>query len=244
MDRCWQQRVRIQAGPPKAIIAPHAGMIYSGPIAASAYATLAPVADSIRRVVLLGPSHHYGFDGFAIPAASRWATPLGEVPLDGAALANLALRPDVQVSDAVHQREHSLEIHLPFLQRSLGAFRLIPVAVGRVQPDAGGGLLRELWGGHETLIVISSDLSHFLDQQAAQAIDRRTSDTIEAMDARGALDVDACGRHPIACLLAEAQRRGMRMRTVDLRTSADTAGDPQRVVGYGSYLFWPGDEAS
>ncbi len=244
LDRCWAARQMVDLPPPKAMIAPHAGMVYSGPIAATAYSTLEPVAERIRRVVLLGPSHHFGFEGFAIPAARRWATPLGDVPLDGAAMAMLATRSDVQVSDPAHAREHCLEIHLPFLQRVLGSFELVPIAVGQVEPQAGGELLRDLWGGPETLIVVSSDLSHFFDQQTAQQVDRSTTLAIEAMGAHAVLQADACGRHPIACLLAEASRRGMTMKTVDVRTSADTAGDPDRVVGYGSYLFWPHDEVS
>lgn len=244
LDACWQQRVALDVAPPKALIAPHAGLIYSGPIAASAYATLAPAAATIRRVVLLGPSHHFGFSGFAIPTASAWATPLGEVPLDGAALASIAGREDVLSSDRAHAPEHSLEVHLPFLQRTLTDFELVPVAVGEVTPTAGGELLSALWGGDETLIVISSDLSHFFDQATAQAADRRTTARIEALDAEGILNSDACGRYPIACLLRVARSRGMAMQTVDLRTSADTAGDPSRVVGYGSYLFWSAQEVA
>lgn len=244
LDGCWATRVALEVPAPKALIAPHAGLVYSGPIAASAYATLAPAAARIRRVVLLGPSHHFGFSGFAIPTASAWATPLGEVPLDVGALAMAATRKDVQRSDQAHATEHSLEIQLPFLQRVLGEFSVVPVAVGQTTPEAGAELLKGLWGGDETLIVISSDLSHFLAQDAANETDRQTTALIEALDAQGALGADACGRYPVACLLHEARRRGMHMRTVDLRTSADTAGDPDRVVGYGSYLFWSADEVA
>ncbi len=238
LDRCWQARVELSVRPPKAMIAPHAGIVYSGPIAATAYATLEPVADAITRVVLLGPSHHFGFAGFAVPSVDAWQSPLGQVPLDRAALQRLALRDDVTVSDGAHAPEHSLEIHLPFMQRVLGAFRLIPVVVGAIEPAQGAALLAEVWGGPETVVIISSDLSHFLPQAQAIAVDSETTAVIEAMDADGALSADACGRYPISGLLAEAGRRSMTMRTVDVRTSADTAGEPGRVVGYGSYLFW------
>ncbi len=221
------------------MIAPHAGMVYSGPIAATAYATIEPFAAQIERVVLLGPSHHYGFEGFAIPAAETWATPLGSVDIDQETLRRLAAREDVVVSDQAHAPEHSLEIHLPFLQHVLTRFSLVPVAVGRIEPQAGAALLRSVWGGEETLIVISSDLSHFFDQETATAVDRETTRTIEAMDADAMLSADACGRYPISGLLAEARHRDMTMQTADVRTSADTAGDATRVVGYGSYLFWP-----
>ena len=244
LDACWASRVVLDVAPPKALIAPHAGLIYSGPIAATAYATLAPAAARVRRVVLLGPSHHFGFSGFAIPTANVWATPLGEVALDRDALASVAGRKDMLSSDRAHAPEHSLEVQLPFLQRVLADFVLVPIAVGEVTPSAGGELLAALWGGDETLIVISSDLSHFFDQATAQATDRQTTERIEALDADGILHSDACGRYPIACLLSEAQRRAMTMQTVDLRTSADTAGDPSRVVGYGSYLFWSKHEVA
>ena len=241
LQRCWQDRRTLDVPPPKAMIAPHAGMIYSGPIAATAYATLQPFAPRIERVVLLGPSHHYGFEGFAIPAAETWSTPLGEVDIDQETLRQLAAREDVVVSDQAHAPEHSLEIQLPFLQHVLTTFSLVPVAVGRIDPEAGASLLRTVWGGDETLIVISSDLSHFFDQETAQTVDRQTTRTIEAMDADAMLAEDACGRYPISGLLAEARRRNMSMQTADIRTSADTAGDPSRVVGYGSYLFWAPD---
>jgi MEMO1 family protein len=239
LDDCWRKRVTLDVAVPKAMIAPHAGLVYSGPIAATAYATLAQRASQITRVVLLGPSHHFGFEGFAVPAVDAWATPLGIVRLDRQALGALATRTDVATSDQAHAPEHSLEVHLPFLQRTLPNFSLVPVAVGRTTPDAGAELLAQLWGGDETLIVISSDLSHFFEQQVAQAVDAQTTAVIESLDADAVLNADACGRYPIAGLLAEAKRRQMTMRTVDTRTSADTAGDPSRVVGYGSYLFWP-----
>lgn len=244
LDRCWLARVPADVPPPKALIAPHAGLIYSGPIAASAYATLEPDAARISRVVLLGPSHHFGFRGFVVPEADAWRTPLGTVLLDRAGLATLARRPDVQVSDQAHRPEHCLEVHLPFLQRVLGDFSLLPVAVGQVAASDGAELLRSVWGGSETRVVISSDLSHFFDHDTACAVDARTTAAIETLDVAAAMAADACGRVPVACLLAEARRRKMRVKTLDVRTSAQTAGDPGRVVGYGSYLLWEHEEVS
>jgi len=240
LDRVWRNRVALDVPAPKAMIAPHAGIIYSGPIAATAYASVEAAADRIKRVVLLGPSHHFGFRGFVVPTVDAWRTPLGDIPLDRPTLDRIAARPDVMASDRAHGPEHSLEIHLPFMQRALGDFELVPVAVGVIEVQQGASLLRSIWGGDETLIVISSDLSHFFAQDHAKQVDASTTAVIEAMDADAMLDADACGRYPICGLLAEAKRRDMTMATVDVRTSADTAGDPLRVVGYGSYLFWPG----
>lgn len=241
LDRSWAARQPLDVPPPKAMIAPHAGIVYSGPIAATAYASVEQAAAQIERVVLLGPSHHFGLHGFAIPSVTAFRTPLGEVELDSATLQRLARRPDVTVSDSIHGPEHSLEIQLPFMQRALGVFQLVPVVVGGVNAASCASLLADVWGGAETLVVISSDLSHFLTQASATAHDAQTTRIIEELDADAVLSADACGRHPIAGLLLQARRRGMTMRTVDVRTSADTAGDPSRVVGYGSYLFWEAD---
>ena len=238
VDASFAARVAVTGPAPKALIAPHAGLVYSGPVAATAYATLAQDAASIRRIVLLGPSHHFGFEGFVVPEADTWRTPLGDVRLDTEALAELRQRPDVQSSDAAHAPEHSLEVHLPFLQRVCGAFTVVPVLVGHIDAAQGASLLRQVWGGPETRVVISSDLSHFFALPEARRVDAETTATITALDSDAMLDADACGRYPVAGLLREAQRRGMRVEAVDTRTSADTAGDPSRVVGYGSYLFW------
>ena len=225
------------AGPaPKAIIAPHAGYIYSGPIAASIYARLAPLRGRVRRVVLAGPAHRVYVDGAAIPSAAAFASPLGDVTLDTQALDAVRGLPFVHVSDAAHAREHSLEVHLPFLQSVLGRFRLVPIVVGDASPDEMAALFDALWGGEETLIVVSSDLSHYLPYGAAQARDGDTARAILAMEAT--LDPqEACGSHPINGLLRTARRRGMRCEVVDLRNSGDTAGDRSRVVGYGAFAF-------
>jgi len=223
---------------PKALIAPHAGYQYSGPIAASAYAQLAPIAARIRRVLLLGPAHRLPFRGLAYPGADRFLTPLGAVPLDREALAGLADLPQVLCLDAAFEGEHCLEVQLPFLQRVLGDFRLVPLIVGAVEPQAVAQVIDRLWGGDETLIVISSDLSHYLDYATATRVDRETTRAIEQLEPAGLDHHGACGATPVAGLLVAARRRGMQVRTLDLRNSGDTAGTRDRVVGYGAYVVF------
>jgi AmmeMemoRadiSam system protein B len=221
---------------PKAIIAPHAGYMYSGAIAGSIYARLAPLAGKVRRVVLAGPAHRVYVAGAAIPSVEAFASPLGAVSLDTAAIANLRALPFVEVCDAAHGREHSLEVHLPFLQSVLGSFSLVPVVVGDASPEQMALLLDTLWGGPETLIVVSSDLSHYLPYDAARGRDRDTARAIVALEATLVPD-EACGAAPINGLLRAARRRGMKAELVDLRNSGDTAGDRNRVVGYGAFAF-------
>jgi AmmeMemoRadiSam system protein B len=221
---------------PKAIIAPHAGYMYSGAIAASIYARLAPLAGQVTRVVLAGPAHRVYVAGAAIPSTEAFASPLGAVRLDTAAIARLRPLPFVEVSDAAHAREHSLEVHLPFLQSVLGSFSLVPIVVGDARPDEMALLLDTLWGGPETLIVVSSDLSHYLPYDAARGRDRDTARAIVALEATLVPD-EACGAAPINGLLRAARRRGMKAELVDLRNSGDTAGDRSRVVGYGAFAF-------
>jgi hypothetical protein len=225
------------AAPPKALIVPHAGTIYSGPIAASAYARLRPLRGAIRRVVLLGPAHRVFLRGLAAPRAEAFSTPLGVVPVDRAALAALADLPQVAVSDAPHEGEHSLEVQLPFLQRVLGDFALVPLAVGEASAAEVVAVLERLWGGPETLLVVSSDLSHYHDYATARRLDRATCAAIEALDAGGLGPDSACGRVPVRGLLAAARARGLAAETLDLRSSGDTAGDRDRVVGYGAWAF-------
>ncbi len=227
------------AGPaPKALIVPHAGYIYSGPVAASAYARLAPAQGRISRVVLLGPAHRLPFRGFALSSAKAFRTPLGDVPIDAAA-ARLGAVPLVRMLDDAHAGEHSLEVHLPFLQRTLAPFVVLPIVVGDADGDAVAVLLDAVWGGPETLIVISSDLSHYYDYAAAKRRDAETAAAIERLDGE-ALDEDsACGRIPIRGLLAVARRRGLICRRLDLRNSGDTAGPRDQVVGYGAWGFLP-----
>ncbi len=224
------------AGAPKALIVPHAGYVYSGPVAASAYALLAPVRASIRRVVLFGPTHRVPVRGLAVPSVAAFATPLGIVPLDRAAIAEAMQLPQVKAADGPHALEHSLEVQLPFLQAALDDFSLVPFAVG----DASGGEVAEvmelLWGGDETLIVVSSDLSHYHLYADAQRIDRRTVDSILALHALGSHE-QACGATPVNGLVEVARRRGLQPTLLDLRNSGDTAGDKSRVVGYAAFAF-------
>jgi MEMO1 family protein len=225
---------------PKAIIAPHAGYLYSGPIAASAYALLAPMAPKIRRVVLLGPSHFVPFRGLALPDVDAFATPLGEIRLDADAVESVRSLPQVSVLDAAHTSEHSLEVQLPFLQMVLGDFTLVPLAVGDALPEDVAEVLEWLWGGDETLVVISSDLSHYHPYGQAVAIDLETTEAIERLDGRYLTGEHACGCFPIRGLLHLAKRRGLRVQTIDRRNSGDTAGDRERVVGYGAWAFSEG----
>lgn len=223
---------------PKALIVPHAGYIYSGPTAAAGYAQLrGALAGRIRRVVLLGPVHRVPVRGLALPEATAFATPLGEIPLDTVAMSELAGLPQVTVSAAAHAAEHSLEVHLPFLQAVLGDFSLLPLAVGDASTDEVAGVLERVWGGPETLIVISSDLSHFLSYTDARRIDRATVQHILAL--RPDLDhQQACGATPVNGLLAYAARHALQPELLDLRNSGDTAGDRSRVVGYVSVAFF------
>lgn len=221
---------------PKAIIAPHAGYVYSGPVAASAYAPLAARRGSIRRVVLLGPAHCVAFRGLAASRALSFATPLGEVPVDTEAMARLRDLPQVRVLESAHAEEHSLEVHLPFLQETLGSFTLVPLVVGDAEPEEVAEVLERLWGGPETLVVISSDLSHYEDYATAQALDRATSDAIERLRLEDIGEGDACGRNAVRGLLLVARRKGLGARTIDLRNSGDTSGGRDRVVGYGAYV--------
>jgi MEMO1 family protein len=225
------------APPPKAIIAPHAGYVYSAPIAASAYAALLPVRDRIRRVVLLGPAHRVGFHGLAGAGADVFETPLGAVPVDQEALAAIADLPQVMVLDAAHAQEHSLEVHLPFLQLLFRDFAVVPLVVGTASAAEVGEVLERLWGGDETLIVISSDLSHYHDYETARQIDEATSHAIEQLRYDDLDYESACGRVPVSGLLYVARKRGLTAHTLDVRNSGDTAGPRDRVVGYGAYAF-------
>jgi len=222
---------------PKAIIAPHAGYVYSGPIAASAYAQFIPARDRIQRIILLGPSHYVAVSGLATSSAVAFATPLGVVPLDLEAIRRLHSLPQVLQMDEVHAMEHSLEVQLPFLQTVLGDFTLVPLAVGEMEPKDIAEVIEVLWGGPETRIVVSSDLSHYQDIQTATRLDCATAKAIEALKPNDVGDERACGRTPIRGLLHVARRHGLHARTLDLRTSGDTAGPRDRVVGYGAFVF-------
>jgi MEMO1 family protein len=222
---------------PKALIAPHAGYIYSGPIAASAYARLAPARGRIKRVVLLGPAHRVAVDGLVLPGALGLQTPLGIVPLDREAIRLIASLPQVSESCEAHAREHCLEVHLPFLQAVLGMFGVVPLVVGLASTEEVAEVLERLWGGDETLIVVSSDLSHYLGYEQAQATDRETTRTI-LLRRPQLTHHQACGATPVNGLLQVALRRGLKPELFDLRNSGDTAGDHSRVVGYASIGFF------
>ena len=224
---------------PKALIAPHAGYIYSGPIAATGYIRLTPARERITRVVLLGPSHFVGFHGLAADSAEGWQTPLGIVPIDRPVVERLINARLIGVLDAAHAREHSLEVQIPFLQVALGEFALVPIVAGDAS-QAVAALLEAVWAGPETLIVVSTDLSHYLDYRSCQKTDRQTADAIERLDPSALGHESACGRVALRGLLAAAKRHGMSIARLDLRNSGDTAGPRDRVVGYGSWaLFEP-----
>lgn len=231
-----QARIRVNHLHPKALVVPHAGYIYSGPVAASAYRLLEPWRDVIRRVVLLGPVHRVWVPGLALPGVAAFDTPLGRVPLDEKAIARIADLPQVEVSPAAHAQEHSLEVHLPFLQTVLSDFSLVPLAVGEASPEEVAQVLDRLWGGEETVIVVSSDLSHFMHYTEAERMDLATAHAILRLDNHMGGNQD-CGAYPINGLLLAARRGGLSAHLVDLRNSGDTAGDHSRVVGYGAFVL-------
>ncbi len=222
---------------PKALIAPHAGYVYSGPVAANAYALLAPFRRDYSRVVLLGPAHRVYVRGLALPATDAFATPLGEVAVDREATAAIRHLPQVCISDDAHAHEHSLEVHLPFLQQALAGFTLVPLAVGEVSAEQVAEVLGLLWGDARTLIVVSSDLSHYLPYEQARKIDEQTARMVLSMAAQLNHE-QACGATPVNGLLLQARDRGLHPQLLDLRNSGDTAGDKSRVVGYASFAFY------
>jgi len=223
---------------PKALVVPHAGYIYSGPVAASAYSMLPPWRDSIRRVVLLGPAHRVAFPGIAASSAQYFASPLGMTRIDQDAMDDILTNPQVRVLDEAHQDEHSLEVQLPFLQTVLNSdIGLVPLLVGDADPHDVADIIETLWGGPETLILISSDLSHFNDYHTAQHLDQATSMAIEQLNPEAIDTLQACGRNPLNALLYAAQHHKLHAKVLDLRNSGDTAGSRDRVVGYGAYAF-------
>jgi hypothetical protein len=227
---------RPQRPPPKALIVPHAGYVYSGPVAATAYACLAPAHAAIRRVVLLGPSHRVALRGMALCTASHYATPLGLIPLDQEGAARIRHLPGVSVMDRAHASEHSLEVHLPFLQTVLDeGFTLLPIVVGEATPEEVAAVMEALWGDEHTLIVVSSDLSHYHDYRTAQARDAQTSRAIAEKRYHDIGPEDACGCRPVNGLLCLAAAKGLIVEPLDVRNSGDTAGPRDRVVGYGAY---------
>jgi hypothetical protein len=222
---------------PKAVIAPHAGYVYSGPVAGHAFASLGREASRVRRVVVIGPAHFVPIRGLALPSADLFRTPLGDVPLDGEGIEAIRDLPQVRLADAPHRPEHALEVELPFLQTVLGEFGLVPLVVGDATPEEVAQVLDSLWDGPEMLLVISSDLSHYEPYEGARAHDVATAAAIERLDFARLGPRDACGWLPIAGLLIQARRRGMQAARLDLRNSGDTAGPKDQVVGYGAWAF-------
>ncbi len=221
----------------KAIIAPHAGYVYSGPIAASAYVHLACSDVPIRRFILLGPAHFAPVRGLALSSAPAFDTPLGRVPVDEEACAAALSLPGVEVDDIAHRPEHCLEVQLPFLQTLFPDFTIVPLLVGDAAPEEVAAVLERLWDGPETRIVISSDLSHYHDGRTARRLDDETAAAVVALDVHALRDDAACGQAAIAGLLLAARRHAMTAAAVDLRHSGDTGGPPDRVVGYGAFTF-------
>jgi AmmeMemoRadiSam system protein B len=220
--------------PPKALIVPHAGYAYSGMVAASAYRRLRESCASVRNVVLIGPSHRVPMRGLAMPSVDAFETPLGAIPIDRNARQRLRELGLAGISDAAHAAEHSLEVQLPFLQVVLREFELLPIATGLALPAQVARALEAVWNGPSTLIVISSDLSHYHTSAEARQLDDRTQATILAR--RSDLsDEQACGACGINGLLEVARRKALAVELLDQRNSGDTAGDRSRVVGYGSY---------
>jgi AmmeMemoRadiSam system protein B len=222
---------------PKALIAPHAGYVYSGRVAAAAFATLRDSAQTITRVVLIGPAHYVHVRGITIPTVGAFETPLGRVAVDLPALSTLADLQSVIRADAPHAREQALEVELPFLQTLLASFRVVPLVVGDATPHEVARVLRRLWGGPETLIVVSSDLSHYHAYETARRLDAATAAAIEHGDWASLGPDQACGCLAVAGLLVEAWRRGFKARRLSLCNSGDTAGSRERVVGYGAWMF-------
>jgi len=221
---------------PKALIVPHAGYVYSGAVAATAYAALSSMAGVIRRVVLLGPAHRVAVQGLALPGVDMFETPLGRISLDYPLAAAIADLPQVIVSPEAHAWEHSLEVQLPFLQSVLGEFTLLPLVVGMTSPESVTQVLEAVWGGEETLIVVSSDLSHYLSYSTAQRIDHETvQDILQLRQPLG--QHQACGNVPVNGLMIAARKHHLMPHLLDLRNSGDTAGPRDRVVGYTAIAF-------
>lgn len=218
----------------RAIVAPHAGYVYSGAVAGEAFAAARSLGPMVKRTVVIGPSHFVSFRGIALPASRSFATPLGEMPVDGAALALIADLPRVVTDDAPHAPDHALEVELPFLQVLFGALPIVPLIVGTATPEDVAEVLAALWD-ERTLLVVSSDLSHYHDHETACRLDRATAEAIEAFDAGTLGPGEACGHLALGGMLIEARRRGLHIARLDLRTSGDTAGDRRSVVGYGAW---------
>lgn len=222
---------------PKAIVVPHAGYVYSGGVAASAYLRVVPLRSTIRRVVLIGPSHRVYLDGLAAPAADVFETPFGGIQVDGVMRRSVRHLPGVHIDDEPHRDEHSLEVQLPFVQTVLDDVTILPLAVGNATVPQVSRALEAVWNGPETLVVVSTDLSHYLPYDEANRLDARTAAAIVAGDIDAIGDRDACGARAVRGALKVANDHGLEVEQIDLRNSADTAGDRSRVVGYGAFAI-------
>ena len=231
---------RMPCPPPKAIVAPHAGYAYSGAVAASAYAAVRPTRGRIERVVLLGPAHYIRVDGVATSDASAFTTPIGELLLDRDAVDRIERLPGVASLDVAHAPEHSLEVQIPFVQTAIGQVRIVPLLCGASATceEHLGRVLDEVWGGDETLLVVSSDLSHDLGYEASRTRDEATTRAIESLDADAIDGEAACGPACLRALLRAAKQRSLNVTTLDVRSSGDTVGARDEVVGYGAYAVW------
>lgn len=218
---------------PKAIVVPHAGYVYSGAVAASAFKLFEPISQRIKRIILVGPAHRVYLDGVASPGVSALATPMGQVLVDTDVLARV---PEVAADPRAHAREHSLEVEVPFLQRVAPHAKIVPLVVGHAPPEVVGHILEQLWDGAETRIVISSDLSHYLPYDEGRRTDARTARRVCSLDTVG--PEEACGAGGINGLLWIARKKQLRCAIVDLRSSGDTAGPRDEVVGYGAFAFY------
>jgi len=233
---CLDGAVRCTSGrSSKAFVLPHAGYVYSGPVAGSGYRCLQMDRDIIKRVIVLGPSHRATFTGIAVSEASEFATPLGEIPVDESAIGQIREFPQVRVMESAHAHEHSIEVHLPFLQVVLENFTIVPLVVGEAREEEISVVLEKIWGGPETRIIVSSDLSHFHQYAVARQLDEETAERIEKLEP---VEPDqACGCIPLNGLLCSARLHKLNSHILDLRNSGDTAGDRARVVGYGAIAF-------
>jgi len=222
--------------PPLAAVVPHAGYRYSGPVAASAFRRVAARRGAVRRVLVLGPAHFAPLVGIALPGCDAFATPLGQLWVDQSACSLAATLPAVETSPDAHAAEHSIEVQLPFVQRTLGPdISLVPILVGTVEPHQVARLIEALWTDESTIVLVSTDLSHYHDHATARRLDQRTAEAIVRRDPTAIDDHAACGRHPLRGLLLALRQRDLQVRQLDLRTSADTAGNPANVVGYGAF---------
>ena len=238
LRRAFRGAARVDADiNPRALIAPHAGYIYSGEIAASAFSLLEPIRNEVHRVVLLGPSHRVYLDGIGVTSADAWETPLGRVAIDDELRTTVLTNPWVNLNDRAHAPEHSLEVELPFLQTVLDEFTLLPLVVGESDPAQVSATIDAVWDSPGTVVVVSTDLSHYLPHNEAVVRDSGTARQIVAMNTGAVGDHDACGCRPLRGLLRSANERGLTVHQLDLRNSGDTAGDKERVVGYGAFAI-------